>query len=89
MSVDGAVNVQYATVPTDNKACTLQAIDSDQDLQVEPYGPSGTSPLDGNFFRQAKHRTNIPKGFAGLVASRYVAICASFSAIGGLLFGYE
>lgn len=28
-------------------------------------------------------------GFAGLVASRYVAICAAFSAIGGLLFGYD
>lgn len=61
-------------VPSDNtpeiqgKACVLQNIDSDQDLSVESYGPSG---------------------FAGLVASRYVAICASFSAIGGLLFGYE
>lgn len=50
------------------KACILQNIDSDQDLAVESYGPSG---------------------FAGLVASRYVAICASFSAIGGLLFGYD
>lgn len=30
-----------------------------------------------------------PPGFRGIAASRYVAICASFSAIGGLLFGYE
>lgn len=28
-------------------------------------------------------------GFRGIAASRYVAVCASFSAIGGLLFGYE
>ncbi|KJK91655.1 hypothetical protein H633G_04489 [Metarhizium anisopliae BRIP 53284] len=30
-----------------------------------------------------------PPGFRGIAASRYVAVCASFSAIGGLLFGYE
>ncbi|KAG8424062.1 hypothetical protein J3458_000896 [Metarhizium acridum] len=30
-----------------------------------------------------------PPGFRGIAASRYVAICASFSAIGGLLFGYD
>lgn len=29
------------------------------------------------------------QGFRGLAASRFVAICASFSALGGLLFGYE
>lgn len=28
-------------------------------------------------------------GFRGIFASRYVALCASFAAIGGLLFGYE
>ncbi|CAM1507732.1 Fc.00g045800.m01.CDS01 [Cosmosporella sp. VM-42] len=30
-----------------------------------------------------------PRGFRGIFASRYVVICASFSAIGGLLFGYD
>ncbi|POR38574.1 Putative glucose transporter rco-3 [Tolypocladium paradoxum] len=30
-----------------------------------------------------------PSGFRGIFASRYVAVCASFSAIGGLLFGYD
>ncbi|GJN71790.1 hypothetical protein PLICBS_005858 [Purpureocillium lilacinum] len=30
-----------------------------------------------------------PPGFRGIAASRYVALCASFSAIGGLLFGYD
>ncbi|PHH90901.1 hypothetical protein CDD83_2320 [Cordyceps sp. RAO-2017] len=30
-----------------------------------------------------------PPGFRGIAASRYVAMCASFSAIGGLLFGYD
>ncbi|PHH82141.1 hypothetical protein CDD82_6831 [Ophiocordyceps australis] len=30
-----------------------------------------------------------PRGFRGIAASRYVAVCASFSAIGGLLFGYD
>ena len=30
-----------------------------------------------------------PPGFRGIAASRYVVLCASFSAIGGLLFGYE
>ena len=28
-------------------------------------------------------------GFRGLLASPYVAACAAFSALGGLLFGYE
>lgn len=30
-----------------------------------------------------------PSGFAGLFASGRVAMCAAFSAIGGLLFGYD
>ncbi|KAF7557072.1 hypothetical protein G7Z17_g895 [Cylindrodendrum hubeiense] len=30
-----------------------------------------------------------PSGFKGIFTSRYVALCASFSAIGGLLFGYD
>ncbi|KAH8883331.1 general substrate transporter [Thozetella sp. PMI_491] len=30
-----------------------------------------------------------PKGFKGVFASRYVAMCAAFSAIGGMLFGYD
>lgn len=29
------------------------------------------------------------KGFRGIAASKYVVMCASFSAIGGFLFGYE
>lgn len=30
-----------------------------------------------------------PSGFRGIFDSRYVAYCAAFSAIGGMLFGYE
>jgi hypothetical protein len=30
-----------------------------------------------------------PPGVKGLLASRYVSYCAAFSALGGLLFGYE
>ncbi|KAF9873984.1 MFS monosaccharide transporter [Colletotrichum karsti] len=30
-----------------------------------------------------------PSGFRGIFASHYVAMCAAFSAIGGLLFGYD
>ncbi|KUI74008.1 Sugar transport protein 7 [Cytospora mali] len=30
-----------------------------------------------------------PSGFAGLFASSHVALCVAFSAIGGLLFGYD
>ncbi len=30
-----------------------------------------------------------PPGFGGLFSSSYVALCASFSALGGLLFGYD
>lgn len=29
------------------------------------------------------------QGFKGLFASQYVALCAAFSAMGGLLFGYD
>lgn len=28
-------------------------------------------------------------GFKGLFANHYVALCAAFSALGGLIFGYE
>lgn len=30
-----------------------------------------------------------PPGFAGLFTNNYVAMCALFATIGGLLFGYE
>ncbi|KAH9220755.1 general substrate transporter [Leptodontidium sp. 2 PMI_412] len=30
-----------------------------------------------------------PSGFRGIIASRYVVLCAAFSAIGGMLFGYD
>ncbi|RDW58359.1 hypothetical protein BP5796_12289 [Coleophoma crateriformis] len=30
-----------------------------------------------------------PSGFRGIFTSRYVAMCAAFSAIGGMLFGYD
>lgn len=30
-----------------------------------------------------------PPGFRGLLSSHYVALCAAFSAMGGLLFGYD
>lgn len=30
-----------------------------------------------------------PSGFRGLFTSPYVALCAAFSAMGGLLFGYD
>lgn len=30
-----------------------------------------------------------PPGFSGIFASSYVAACAAFCALGGLLFGYE
>ncbi|KAM0415712.1 hypothetical protein ACHAPT_013328 [Fusarium lateritium] len=30
-----------------------------------------------------------PSGFRGLFSSHYVALCAAFSALGGLLFGYD
>ncbi|KAL5323970.1 hypothetical protein ACEPPN_008512 [Leptodophora sp. 'Broadleaf-Isolate-01'] len=30
-----------------------------------------------------------PSGFRGIVSSRYVVLCAAFSAIGGMLFGYD
>lgn len=30
-----------------------------------------------------------PAGFHGLFANHYVAMCAAFATIGGLLFGYE
>lgn len=67
-STDRVTPISSPAPEIQGKACILQNIDSDQDLTVESYGPSGS---------------------AGLAASRYVAICAFFSAIGGLLFGYE
>ncbi|KAG4441560.1 hypothetical protein IFR05_002945 [Cadophora sp. M221] len=30
-----------------------------------------------------------PSGFRGIISSRYVVLCAAFSAIGGMLFGYD
>lgn len=53
-------------------------------LEVEPYGPRGTPNLPA---QPVSSLTSA--GFLGIAASRHVALCASFSAIGGLLFGYE
>lgn len=50
----------------------------------EPYGPAGMSLL---------LRTRLllihSSGFRGLFTNHYVALCAAFATIGGLLFGYE
>lgn len=51
-------------------------------LTVEPYGPSGT------LIDLRASMTNFV-GFRGLFNSQYVALCAAFSALGGLLFGYD
>ena len=51
-------------------------------LTVEPYGPSGM------LIDLCASMTNFV-GFRGLFNSHYVALCAAFSALGGLLFGYD
>lgn len=37
----------------------------------------------------AERKTYCKPGFSGLLASHYVVLCAAFSALGGLLFGYD
>jgi len=64
-----------------------QEIDSPTDLDTEPYGPPGMSFEPCSLLTANNH--SLQPGFRGIAASRYVALCASFSAIGGLLFGYE
>jgi hypothetical protein len=52
----------------------------------EPYGKPGTlDPLASNRGR----RLTLFTGFAGLFSSPYVATCALFATLGGLLFGYD
>lgn len=50
----------------------------------EPYGPGGEFiPSDTAIV----HSHDV--GFKGLFSNYYVAMCATFATIGGLLFGYE
>lgn len=55
-----------------------------RNMEMQPYGPSGihSSSILGNM-------TDMVTGFKGIFSSRYVVLCAAFSAIGGMLFGYE
>lgn len=63
----------------------VHAEDSNQtEIVIEPYGPSGMFHTL-LFWRHAYSW----QGFRGIFSSRYVALCAAFSAIGGMLFGYE
>ncbi|KAL3959399.1 hypothetical protein ACCO45_007561 [Purpureocillium lilacinum] len=50
---------------------------SSGDSSLEPYGPAGTS------------LAFLLNSFRGIFSSPYVASCAAFAAIGGLLFGYD
>lgn len=55
-------------------------------MEEEGYGLSGML-LYGLLYTCAYAHCIL--GFRGIFASRYVALCAAFAAIGGLLFGYE
>lgn len=57
------------------------------DTTIEPYGPSGV--LSSTTTNPVAPHADSEKGFRGIFSSRYVALCAAFSAIGGMLFGYE
>lgn len=50
----------------------------------EPYGPAGKY-LRCDLAMSRLHT----QGFKGLFSNYYVAMCAAFATIGGLLFGYE
>ncbi|KFZ06648.1 hypothetical protein V501_07211 [Pseudogymnoascus sp. VKM F-4519 (FW-2642)] len=52
--------------------------ETDAPLQIEDTSLSGTEEEGYGL-----------SGFRGIFASRYVALCAAFAAIGGLLFGYD
>lgn len=55
----------------------------------QPYGPPGKpAAFRPRISRWPANRCP-PTGFRGLFYSSYVALCAAFSAMGGLLFGYE
>lgn len=53
----------------------------------EPYGPAGE--LHSIALHKVDMLTLSTIGFIGLFSSPYVAACAAFSALGGLLFGYD
>lgn len=70
--------------------------ETDASLQIEDTSLSGTEEegyglsgmlLCGPLYTCASAHCIL--GFRGIFASRYVALCAAFAAIGGLLFGYE
>lgn len=52
----------------------------------EPYGPVGTFP---NIQPSSISWLTSVLGFRGLFSNHYVALCAAFATIGGLLFGYD
>ncbi|EFY92295.1 MFS monosaccharide transporter, putative [Metarhizium acridum CQMa 102] len=78
-------------VAADSPKAEHQETDAVPYLSTEPYGPPGTSTLvcPGWEWEIIIFADKEIPGFQGIAASRYVAICASFSAIGGLLFGYD
>ena len=54
----------------------------------ETYGPPGKQ-YPSMVSRLKGFGLIVSAGFRGLFSSHYVALCAAFSAMGGLLFGYE
>lgn len=60
-----------------------------------PTPPSSPTDLQVHTVSPLPHQAHInsltsPRaGFRGIFVSHYVALCAAFSAIGGLLFGYD
>ncbi|KAH7357045.1 putative MFS monosaccharide transporter [Rhexocercosporidium sp. MPI-PUGE-AT-0058] len=53
---------------------------------LDPYGPSGNIHFVNLHISDTDQ---LYSGFRGIILSRYVVLCAAFSAIGGILFGYD
>ncbi|KAF7563401.1 hypothetical protein G7046_g740 [Stylonectria norvegica] len=62
---------------------------TDLDLDDRKYGTKAEHDERNGSIADWQLEPYGPAGFRGIFVSRYVAICASFSALGGLLFGYD
>jgi hypothetical protein len=60
-----------------------------KDESLAKDGFSSAEHEEGNLTLNLDELSYGPPGIRGVFASSYVAMCAAFATIGGLLFGYE
>lgn len=58
-------------------------------MDSKKLGASSVEHDEGNLSINVDELPYGPSGFRGIFSSSYVAMCAGFATLGGMLFGYE